>query len=269
MARIVQTRQTGARTESIRQKPATVYFDTASGLARLWAHALGNPLAGLSLTLELLALQNLSDEQKRLVDRAQKVAERLITFKENLCTLTATVEQNFGYQRIDTLQFCRELIDQQRLDNGYEVHLDIAPGAAHMDGNPGLLADLIGSLLRNATDASPYGSVLGIYAIPTDELPVAQRPNFSGVRVLVWDEGPGVPEAFVPHLFQSPVSSKPHGGGTGLMLAAMIVQRVHGGRILFQPGGRPYDQASQTAANAPDVKGSRFMVDLPWREKSR
>lgn len=270
MVRISQTGSTEQKSQPIPQNPGAIYFDTASGLARFWAHALGNPLAGLSLTLELLALQTLSEEQQRLVDRAQKVAERLIAFKENLGTLCASAGDDFGCQRLATLQFCRELVEKQRLDDGYEVHLDIAPGAEHLDGHPGLLADMIGSLLRNASDASPYGGVLGIYAIPTNDLLPAVRPSFSGIRLIVWDEGPGIPDAFASKLFQSPVSNKPHGGGTGLMLAAMIAERVHGGRILFQAGGRPYEQSPQHAVIASGmVQGSRFIVDLPWRETNK
>ena len=58
-------------------------FDTIEQVLRTLSHSLGNPLAGLSLTLELLAGTALSPNQLRYVDRciagAQALGQEYIT----------------------------------------------------------------------------------------------------------------------------------------------------------------------------------------------
>mgnify|MGYP002640535309 CR=1 FL=1 len=93
---------------------------------------------------------------------------------------------------------------------------------------------MLGNLIANAVKFSPRGGDV--------ILRVAQRDE--AVRVSVTDRGPGVPEAFKPHIFgeftQADGSTARKFGGTGLGLhiCKLIVER-HEGRIGFEstPGG--------------------------------
>lgn len=246
----------------------TPYFEVVSGVARFLSHSMGNPLAGLSLTLELLAQSPLAEPQRRLVERALRVSERLSSIKDNLGALGGACAGG-AMARIDCAEICQSVIVQQRLAEPYDVCIDVLPQAQEVVAHPGLLADALGFLLRNTTDAAPDGGRIGIRVSPlTDLLQNVDKPPSplgQGVRLTVWDTGPGMPKAFYERLFVEPVTNKRHAGGTGLMLVAMIVQGVHQGRISFEPRGGPGFEPQSMQADSALETGCRFHLDLPAR----
>jgi two-component system sensor kinase FixL len=68
------------------------------------------------------------------------------------------------------------------------------------------------------------------------------------LRVCISDNGPGIPEALLPRIFDSGVSTKESGMGLGLSISRTIVE-AHGGRIW--------------AENA--AEGARFLFEIPVR----
>ena len=97
--------------------------------------------------------------------------------------------------------------------------------------------------LRNATDACQSGGTLGLRLAPHD----------NALRLTVWDDGPGLSPSVAAALWHEPVSTKKHGGGMGLLLVAMIVEHIHGGRV---------------GHTARDPHGCCFHLDLPTQSSS-
>ncbi len=64
----------------------------------------------------------------------------------------------------------------------------------------------------------------------------------------VADNGPGVPTALLPYIFEPRFSTKPHGTGLGLSSARLIVEGLHGGKLSYR--GAP-------------GQGAKFVVELP------
>lgn len=238
---------------------AAPYFGAVSGIARFLSHSMGNPLAGLSLTLELLAASPLAEPQMRLVERCLRVSERLSGIKENLGALGGSCAGG-AMTQVDCAEICHAVVASQRLADPYEVHIEALPGAQTIVAHPGLLSDAIGYLLRNSTDASPLGGRIGVRIRPISDI-----GDSAGVRFTVWDTGPGMPQAFLDRLFVEPVTNKQHAGGTGLMLVAMIVQGVHQGRVSLELFGGPGPDGDDIVADSTVVTGCRFHLDLPAR----
>jgi two-component system sensor histidine kinase BaeS len=92
------------------------------------------------------------------------------------------------------------------------------------------LRQVINNILQNALRYVPAGSEVVITAAPADD----------GVMIQIADDGPGIPEAHMPHLFErfwrgDPSRSRETGGaGLGLTIARQIVE-AHGGRIAAAP----------------------------------
>ena len=126
------------------------------------------------------------------------------------------------------------------------VERHIAPDAQTVSGDPAKLHDALRNLLENATNYSPEGAriVMG-----------ADRRN-GRILLTVSDEGPGVPEADLPRIFErfyrvdkarSRDGRDPGGTGLGLSIVKHLIE-LHGGRV--------------SASNRPHG-GAVFTVDLP------
>jgi signal transduction histidine kinase len=133
--------------------------------------------------------------------------------------------------------------DVQAIAAQRQVSLRVDAMPAHVVGDPDRLRQLVTILVDNALHHSPPGKQVTVRVAPT------------GRRVLlaVEDDGPGIREEDLPHLFERfwRAPGAPEGGsGLGLAIAAWIVA-AHDGRI--------------SAGNRPGG-GARFEVDLPSRD---
>lgn len=90
------------------------------------------------------------------------------------------------------------------------------------------------NLLQNARDAAPEASVT-----------VRFEQDDVGARVLILDQGPGLPNAVQPHLFEPFFTTKPPGKGTGLGLYTSY-SLAHGLGAELSLGNRPEGGAVAT-----------------------
>jgi two-component system, LuxR family, sensor kinase FixL len=88
------------------------------------------------------------------------------------------------------------------------------------------LQQVVLNLARNAMDAPPNGT--------PRQVEISGRPTTGGYRMVVSDNGPGVPTEMASKLFDPLVSSKPGGMGLGLSICRTIVE-AHGGAIDLAP----------------------------------
>ncbi len=122
----------------------------------------------------------------------------------------------------------------------------VDPMLESLTADPGRLQQILWNLLTNAIKFTPAGGVIRV---------AAHQPEFS-VRISVSDTGEGIPQAFLPHLFerfsQADGSAKrKHGGlGLGLSIVKNLVE-MHGGTVWATSDG--------------EGKGATFVVDIPLR----
>ena len=95
------------------------------------------------------------------------------------------------------------------------------------------LERVVGNLLSNARKHTPAGTTVWVYV---DVVPFPEAPSGRGVRLVVQDDGPGVPEQIMPVLFdrfiRASAAREPVEGSTGLGLAIVrAVVEAHGGTI--------------------------------------
>jgi two-component system heavy metal sensor histidine kinase CusS len=124
------------------------------------------------------------------------------------------------------------------------VTLETSCDGAAVQGHPGDLQRLVRNLVENAIRHSPPGGRVRIEA----------HQDATDARLVVSDEGPGVPsevrERIFEPFFRLP-ADRPADGGAGLGLAiGRSIARAHGGDLWVDP-------------TAPDARGARFVVRLP------
>jgi signal transduction histidine kinase len=94
----------------------------------------------------------------------------------------------------------------------------VEPESLEMVVDPGQLEQALINLLKNAADATALVSAPSVNV-------TARLARGGRLRIEVADNGPGVPDDLVTHIFTPFFTTKKHGGGIGL---AMVRQLVHG-----------------------------------------
>jgi signal transduction histidine kinase len=108
------------------------------------------------------------------------------------------------------LDLVREIMETNRIAASIDVPPDLVVTA---EGDR--LVQILANLLRNAVQAVPPGSAVGIRS----------RPNGNGTLYLeVWDEGPGIAEDIGGAIFDPFVSSKQGSMGLGLAVTQRLVR---------------------------------------------
>ena len=124
-------------------------------------------------------------------------------------------------ERVDLGQLLARLatlVGPEWRERGGELKILVEPGSLTLVADPGQLEQALLNLLKNATDAT------GCMATPLVTVH-ARLVRGARLRIDVSDNGPGVPEELLAHIFTPFFTTKKGGRGIGL---ALVRQLVHG-----------------------------------------
>jgi len=152
------------------------------------------------------------------------------------------------------------LLGQKLLPNTIHLAFLPCPEELHVTADSTLLKQVLFNLLTNARDAMPDGGTINIATklieIPDTELLRLHNSSHKGMfaRLMVTDQGIGIPEEIHKKIFDPFFTTKEVGQGTGLGLSmAFGTLQQHGGFV--------------TIAESSD-QGTTIAVCLPIREPS-
>jgi two-component system, OmpR family, sensor histidine kinase KdpD len=204
------------------------------------SHDLRTPLVSvIGATSTLLEAESdvSAPDRRELLASAHDEALRLDRYVQNLLDMTRLGHGALKPKRRPTE--LREIVGSVRRDlartiAGHEVVVSVPRDLPPLDVDPVLIGQALANLLENAAKYAPRGTRITIAA--------AEEGGFA--RIMVTDEGPGVPaedRAKVFDLFYraGKGDSQPAGTGMGLAIVKGLVE-AHGGRaeMLAGPGGR-------------------------------
>jgi two-component system sensor histidine kinase PilS (NtrC family) len=193
--------------------------ELAAGLA----HEVGNPLAAISGSVQLLASALPADDnQRRLLDIILKESQRLDRTIKGFLRFARPRER--AVMRFDVGALLAEnmalLRHSEEATGRHRFELDLRPPNAQLVADPDQVSQIFWNLARNALRAMPEGGTLTL----------AGRPEGESYRIEVRDTGRGMTEEQRTKLFQPFQSFFDGGTGIGMAIVYRIVQE-HGGRL--------------------------------------
>ena len=216
------------------------------------SHDLRSPLTAILGYVDLLdRVGQVNDQQREFIHRVQVSVESITALVNDLLEL-GRIEAGFDSQNEilpleGILRYSLETVGGQISEKHLNIHLDLPMDIPPIRGNPIRLRQVLDNLVGNAIKYTPEGGEITIQMEVQDEQVIFR----------ISDNGPGIPPADQPHIFEKfyRASNVPKGvGGSGLGLA--IVKSIvdsHQGRIWVE---------------SLLGKGSTFTVVLPLTQKT-
>lgn len=205
---------------------------SVAGLAATLAHEIRNPLAGISGAAQLLA-KSASERDRELTGLIREEAERI-------GDLVARVERfgDIALARRVAVNI-HDVLDRaaRSARAGFAAHLQVTegydPSLPPTVGDPDQLMQVVLNLLKNAAEAAPpVGGAITIATAWRAGMRVRTGAGSESLplEISISDNGAGVPEDLMPHIFEPFVTSRAHGTGLGLALVSKVVAD-HGGVV--------------------------------------
>ncbi len=200
------------------------------------SHELRTPLAVIKGYIETLTDGHMEmdpTDRSRFLQTVQRHTERLNSLLDDLLTLSRLESSNPGLEResVELRSLILAVVEEYRnrpdaANHHITTKLDSA--IERLIADPLKLHQVLNNLIDNALKYTPPKSQITIEA----QLHAAQHE----VEIRVRDNGPGIPEADLPHIFERfyrvEKGRSRERGGTGLGLSIVKhIATLHGGRV--------------------------------------
>nr|WP_238934406.1 stimulus-sensing domain-containing protein [Maricaulis parjimensis] len=231
-------------------------LDAIESFAADVSHELKNPLTSIRSAVETLPLAKDDERRDRLlavITSDVKRLDRLITDISKASRVDAELARE-DVGPLDLAGLLTELAESYN-ESGRtkaKIILDRQVRNGLVMGRDGPLGQVFRNLIDNALTFSPEDGTIRL------RMERGHRHGQSSLRVLIEDDGPGIPEDNLETVFERFYTERPKGAafgthsGLGLAISRQIVE-AHGGRITATNRRNP----------AGEVAGACFIVELP------
>ncbi len=203
---------------------------TIGKMAAVVAHEINNPLSGIltySRVVKRWIEKNTQatpkqEEMRSSLDLVASESKRCGDLVHNLLSFSRVSPINLTWCDLnEVIERCIKLV-QHKLDiAGIQLNLDLAADLPPAHCDPAQIEQVVLAMVINAIDAMPQEGNLWI----------STRAVGESMELIIRDDGMGIPEEHMSHIFEPFYTTKESGGsGLGLAISQNIVER-HGGQI--------------------------------------
>ena len=211
------------------------------------AHELNNPLTSITLHAELLAKQNINGDAhnhlEKITEQARRAAQtvhRLLDFSRQRPLANEPTQTN------DLLQKTVDLLSHELHAHNITIKMHLDEHLPIVIVDPQQIQQVFVNLILNAMQAIGKEQGKGSLTLRSEQRADGRQQV---IRIVIEDDGPGIPPQIQARIFDPFFTTKPQGQGTGLGLSVChgIITR-HNGRIWVE---------SETG------QGAAFFIELP------
>lgn len=194
------------------------------------SHELKTPLASTDIGLKLLQNNKsgqLTENQQEIIQDLQKDNQRLIKLVSELLDVTqaeaGNINLNIGTVDIqEVIHYALETVKNQANEKGVEIKVQVPADTPRIKADKEKAAWVLVNLLSNAIRYSPEKEVITIQTESADN---------EQVKILISDNGPGIPVAYQDKIFQRffTVPGSKQGSGLGLAISKEFMEAMGGG----------------------------------------
>ena len=206
-------------------------LESIGTLAGGLAHDFNNLLQGI---FGYISMAKTSLEQKekalRMLEESENALEQAVSLTKQLLTFSRGGRP--VKKRISLLPVIDNAAKFALSGSRSGYRLDIEPDLWHVDADAGQLGQVIQNMVLNAEQAMPEGGNVIITARNVGRADKCHAELAAGthVEISIQDSGIGIPEKYLPKIFDPYFTTKEKGSGLGLATSYSII-RSHGGVI--------------------------------------
>jgi two-component system NtrC family sensor kinase len=204
---------------------------TIGKMAAVVAHEINNPLSGIltySRVVKRWIQKNFStaprsEEMTGSLDLIASESKRCGELVKNLLSFSRVTPMNLEWcEPNQVIDRCVRLVQHKMDMSSIQLNLALGEELPNVRCDPNQIEQVVLAMVINAIDAMPQGGNLWI---------TTRQSSSITVELLIRDDGIGIPDEHLAHIFEPFYTTKEAGGsGLGLAISQTIVER-HGGSI--------------------------------------
>ncbi|NHO85438.1 nitrogen regulation protein NR(II) [Pseudoteredinibacter isoporae] len=206
--------------------------ETSRNLARNMAHEIKNPLGGIRGAAQLLSKEldseSLKDYTQVIIDEADRL--------RNLVDRMLGPNQPLQLTAINIHEVLERILTVIHAEVGNKVELlkDYDPSIPDLPADPEQLIQALLNVARNAVQALLEANIetpqITLRSRVQRQFTIGQSFHRLVVRVDIIDNGPGIPDDILSHIFYPMITGRANGTGLGLAISQQLISQ-HGGLI--------------------------------------